>query len=215
MLRPPMRYRTYLSNLATCIRLSHERGLVGERPHPALGVFAIDFRRYAGRTNEIDHDRIAFEHRIGWIAGETEVFRWVTSLRLMRDRRHSFSYLAPLTIFPLPVKDIVDLTFGFVSVGAFMNITLMERALSDEAVEVRLARPPESNDVFLVAQEGNARVTVPPQLREQMLVELMTPACMRRAIASVLKAARSGLGAKHWFVTFADEGRVWGRPCAY
>ncbi|MGH2796624.1 MAG: hypothetical protein ACRDM0_02875 [Thermoleophilaceae bacterium] len=52
--------------------------------------------------------------------------------------------------------------------------------------EVRVARPPQAATVFLEATRRSVGVRVPPHLREQMMVELMSPAALFAALDHVL-----------------------------
>jgi hypothetical protein len=79
-------------------------------------------------------------------------------------------------------------------------------------------RPPEHGDVFLRARKRIAgwevTVQVSPQLREQMLNELMTPANVVGAVEGLIDilARRKPNGDRReeaHVVALADEGRVW------
>ena len=58
----------------------------------------------------------------------------------MRDRRWSYSSLAPHAIFPLPVDDIADVVLGFIDIYTSLNAGLLERFLSAGEIETRVAR---------------------------------------------------------------------------
>jgi hypothetical protein len=54
-------------------------------------------------------------------------------------------------------------------------------------------------------------VTVPPHLREQMMIELVTPGCIFAAVDEILKlnAANPSEAYDSRIVVFADERHVW------
>jgi len=210
----PVRYRTFLANVPALIATAKRRGHAWTRPAPYLVVSAVDYRVCAGRENELLTPRIAeMRERVGWFDGGLATLDWTASLRRMRDRRDSFSSLAPLTIFPLPPDDVTDLVMGFVDLSVNLNLEMLERTLGRGGLAVRVARPPESERLFLEASRGPNGVLVPPHVREQMMTELTTPYTVRRAIEAVLNrqlAAPETAGDSR-LVVFADEERVWER----
>jgi CBS domain-containing protein len=133
----------------------------------------------------------------------------------MRDRSYSFSMMAPFTIFPLPAEDVADLCLGFIEIYSVLNASLLEGAFARAGIKASVFTPPESNGRFLEAEfrQGNRIlvVQVSPQLREQLLLELMTPANVIGAVQGLARELdRDAPGEQEGhIVALSDEGRVW------
>jgi len=78
-----------------------------------------------------------------------------------------------------------------------------------EGIQAGVARPPESERLFLTATRGRAQIQVPAALRQQMMIELMTPASLIVSVKGALAAAARQTDRPKWFVVFADESSVW------
>ncbi len=207
----PTAYRTYLGILADLIATAHRDGFAWARPHESLMVGAVDYHVWGRESSEYNARSDAQRRSIGWGGEEPETLAWTASKRRMRDRGWSFSQLAPYTIFPLPAADAADLTMGFVDLAYSVHLPLLERALTRNGVEVRAARSGEASGLFLEASRRAVGLRVPPHLREQMMVELMTPDTLFAALDHVLTLNEvSPLEANdRRVVVFAEERSVW------
>jgi hypothetical protein len=67
--------------------------------------------------------------QLGWAA--TRSFTYNSGFRRMRDRRHGFPALAPLSIYPLDVVDVADLMLGYFELFAMLNVDALERQFSE------------------------------------------------------------------------------------
>jgi hypothetical protein len=127
---------------------------------------------------------------------------------LVRDRGESFSSIAPFTLFPLPAEDLAD---GFIDIVFCLDLRALENTLAESGLEVDVARPPLSGGLFLTARRDEVTLTVPPHLREQMMLELMTPDALARALTIVrddMEANRlTSIDSR--IVVFEDEASVW------
>jgi hypothetical protein len=132
----------------------------------------------------------------------------------MRDRGWSFSSLAPYAIFPLPPDHVADLLLGFVDLAMSLHLRLLEESLSRGEIKVDVARPPSTEALFLEAFRRDVGVRVPAHLREQMMVELMTPDALYAELDHVLtlNEQRSDETLDSRVVVFEDETAVWERP---
>jgi len=54
----------------------------------------------------------------------------MASLKRMRDRKESFSSIAPFTIYPLPAADVADIVIGFIDLVFCLNLDALERTLT-------------------------------------------------------------------------------------
>jgi hypothetical protein len=212
----PRRYETYLSELPPLIEEARSEGFAWMLPHPCLLVGAVDYRVW-GRGNVDDFAQRFHRSRqeVGWPSDEPDTLNWTSSLRRLRDRRESFSSLAPFTILPLPADDVADIVMGPVDLFFCLHLGRLEQALTRNGITVRVARPPESGRLFLEASRGTRGVQVPPHLREQMMAELVTPDCIFEAVKHVLDLNETNPGEAYdsRIVVFADEGDVWaGKP---
>jgi hypothetical protein len=119
--------------------------------------------------------------------------------------------MAPYAILPLPPDDVADLIMGFIDLAVSLKLDVLERDLSRGDVEVRVARPGEAASLFLEAHRGEVGLLLPPHLREQLMVELVTPDCLFAAIDYVLtlNEQRPSESRDRRVVVFEDEASVW------
>jgi hypothetical protein len=207
----PAVYETYLDILPELISTARRFGHAWMRPHDCMLVGAVDYSVW-GRDAQIFSARSDAERRrIGWGGDEPDTLAWMASMRRMRDRKYAFSSLAPYTIFPLPTEDVADLVMGFIDVSCSLKLTGLEQALSRNGISVQVARPGPAQSLFLEASRGRIGLEVPPHLREQMMVELMTPNALFAAIEHVLEVneAKPGERNDRRVVAFRDEAAVW------
>lgn len=207
----PASYETYLYVLPGLIAEAREVGFAWTRPHEALLLGAVDYRVWGRDADAYSARSDALRREIGWGAEEPETFGWTASLRRMRDRSRSLSSLAPYTIFPLPPQDVADLVMGFVDLAVGLHVPLLEQAVATDEMAVRVARPPDSADLFLEATRRGSGLRAPAHLREQMMIELMKPDCLRTALDHVLALNEQHRGQElgSRIVVFADESQVW------
>ena len=207
----PAPYETYLSVLEELIATARAVGHAWARPHECLLVGAVDYRVWGRESRAYNRRSDAERRRLGWGGDEPETLAWTASMRRMRDRGWSSSSLAPYTIFPLPAADAADVVMGFVDLAYSLHLPLLERALSRDGVEVSVARSGPAASLFLEAARRGVRLLVPPHLREQMMVELMTPDALYALLDHVLRLNDERPHEAHdrRVVTFADEAAVW------
>lgn len=105
---------------------------------------------------------------------------------------------------------------GFMDVMVVLNADILAGGFRGKGIAVKISTPPDHADVFLRATrrvaEWELSVQVGPELREQMLIELMTPANVVGAVDRLLEVLAergpAGLQEQH-AVALADERRVW------
>lgn len=208
----PARYETFLSALPGLVERAKAVGFDWILPHPCLLVGAVDYRVWGrGDVDDFTERFATMRAEVGWPGEKPEILDWMSSLRRMRDRRYSFSSLAPFAIFPLLPEDVADVIAGPIDLFFSLHLPRLEQALSGDGVSVRVVRPPESSTLFLEAKRGGRGVTVPPHLREQMMTELVTPDCVFAAIDQILKLNEANPSEAYdsRIVVFADERQVW------
>jgi hypothetical protein len=207
----PAPYESYLGSLPEMIATARDVGFAWARPHECLLVGAVDYRVWGRESSEYSRRSDAERRRIGWGGEEPETLGWTASMRRMRDRGWSFSSLAPYTIFPLDGDDVTDVVMGFVDLAYGLHLPVLERALTRDAIEVRVRRAGEGSFLFLEAARRGVAVQVPAHLREQMMVELMTPDALFALLDHVLQLneERPEEANDRRVVTFADEVAVW------
>lgn len=216
--RIPLPYRTALADLRSLIAKARRESHASMRVGGSQFAAAIDYVRSAGQEDRLTRKHAAAREKVGWFDGSHKVFEWLSSGRRMRDRSYSFSMMAPFTIFPFPAEDVADLCLGFIEIYSAMNASLLERVFARAGVKASIFTPPESNDKFLEAESRHGNrilvVHVSPQLREQMLLELMTAANVIGAVQGLLRELdRDPPGEQEGhIVALSDEGRVWETP---
>lgn len=90
----------------------------------------------------------------------------------------TFSFLAPLSLLPVPIDLLVSLLFGALDVTTWVNVSAVCRALRLRGYSAEPLSPPKSEGGFLRASVvmGTTlrQLTLAPHLREAMALELMT-----------------------------------------
>jgi len=207
----PAAYETYLDVLPGLIATARDVGYAWARPHECLLVGAVDYRVWGRDSREYNRRSDAERRRIAWGSEEPETLGWTASMRRMRDRGWSFSSLAPYTIFPLPAEDVTDVVMGFVDLAYGLHLPLLERALTRDGIEVRARRAGAGEAIFLEARRRTVGVTTPAHVREQMMVELLTPDALFALLDHVLtlNEQRPEEANDRRVVVFADEAAVW------
>ena len=207
----PAAYETYLGILPDLIATARDVGFAWARPHECLLVGAVDYRVWGQDVNGYSGRSQLERRQVGWASEEPETLDWIAALRRIRDRGWSFSSLAPYTIFPLSAEDVADIVMGFVDVVCSIHLPSLERALTRDGVEVAVRRAGEGEAIFLEAQRRGVGVRVPAHLREQMMVELMTPEALFALLDHVLtlNEQRPAEANDRRVVSFADEAAVW------
>jgi hypothetical protein len=102
---------------------------------------------------------------------------------------------------------------GFVDLAYGLHLPRLEQALARDGVEVRVRRAGAGDAVFLEAARRGVGVIVPAHVREQMMVELMTPDALFALLDRVLtlNEERRAESNDRRVVAFADEAAVWER----
>lgn len=204
-------YETYVNVLPELIAAARNVGHGWVRPHECLLVGAVDYRVWGRESSEYNRRSDAERRRVGWGGEEPETTGWTASMRRMRDRGWSFSSLAPYTIFPLPAEDVTDVVMGFIDLAYGLHLPSLERALTRNGIQVSVRRAGQGHTLFLEAARRRAAATVPAHLREQMMVELMTPDAVFALLDRVLmlNEQRPDEAGDRRVVVFADEAAVW------
>jgi hypothetical protein len=207
----PAAYETYLDVLPALIATARDVGYAWARPHECLLVGAADYRVWGRESSEYNSRSDAERRQIAWGGEQPETLGWMASLRRMRDRGWSFSSLAPYTIFPMRAEDITDVVMGFIDFAYGLHLPLLERALTRNGVEVNIRRAGHGDAIFLEAVRRRVGVSVPAHLREQLMVELMTPDALSALLDHVLtlNEERPDEANDRRVVVFADEAAVW------
>ncbi len=215
--RIPLPFRTALPNLPALMAKTRHSGYATMMASPCQFVAAIDYRAAAGHEDKLLRIHEKAKERLGWLDGKQRTIEWFAAGRRMRDRRYSFAALAPLTIYPLPAVDVADLTLGCIDLYCILNTDILERMFAGKGIHATVATPPSANDSFLRAELQIDRrrlvIGINPQLREQMLLELMTPANVIGAVRSLAEALARypGPDGEAHVVALENEARVWER----
>jgi hypothetical protein len=210
-------FRTHLASLPALVAKARGVAYASIQPSPCQFVAAIDYVAAAGQEDRMERMHLTARERLGWFDGTQKTFQYFTSARRMRDRGYSFSIMAPLSVFPLAAEDVADICMGFVEIYTVLNGSLLERSFTSHQVRAEVFEPPQADGAFLQAVlrfgDHELVVQVSPQLREQMLLELMTPANVIGAVQGLASelASEPGEEREEHIVALQDEARVWER----
>lgn len=211
-------YTTYLANLRDLLPKARKDGYVARKVGPCLwvAIFFLPVRQHDLPTL-FQEDRAEIE-RLDWPGVPEKGFQWFSGARRVRDRRFSFPYLAPLSIYPFDTEDVVDLLMGYIEIRSCVGGVAIEQEFGKLGTAVDVARPPESGDTFLTAQRlyGPDLLTVrsPAQIREQMLSEFTTVESACGLTSDLLDHVRGGVhgDTESHIMVPGNEADVWEPP---
>jgi hypothetical protein len=206
------RYRTHLAQLPALLRKASTHGTVTAKVSPVQFVIAIDLRKgeAAARLRSYEDALDAS----GWSSDDI-VLSTSTTIRRMRERHHSFPSLAPLSLYPLEAEQVCDLLHGSLNITGMINVSLLARSLGDHGIEAEPVAPPKSEEVFLrifkrTGRTSGVQGSIVADIREMMMLELMTSATLRYGIDALVDHVSTSSGSpQREMVFWADEARTW------
>lgn len=206
----PIPYRTFLGDLRQLVVQARRDGYASGRPSACMALEVLDEAAVTASSKTLDHLVEPFRRRVGWWQGEPDYVRFSSAARRLRDRRHSFSSLAPVSILPLEAEDVADLLMGSLDFLVTLHLGTLERLFAQTGIAAKTARAQEAGERFLTAETATAGVIVPAQLREQILIELMTPATLIRFVKWMLEqAGKDTEPMRHAMALMDREAEVW------
>ena len=206
-------YLTHQEDLAQVLASARQEGFAWRSLSPSVAIMATWIPGIAERGMSVAQERMVMEEALGWWSGppDSHPFVWSATHRRLRDRDETVAAIAPSTIFRLPAEDIADLLLGFIDYVTYFNSTVLERDFAARGLSVEVARPPDSEHRFLTAVRPSGSIVVPAHVREQLMVELMTPETLIAAIEGAFAAAGAREPAAHSMVVL-DESTTWEQP---
>lgn len=206
----PISLESHFSKLSEHIELAHADTYDSFSPEPGLLVEIYD------ETNPAQLDRDEVDQRHAEAEAELsedpehDLIHYSISARRLRDRKHSFSSLAPVALYPLAADQVADLVMGGVDVVTTLHATALEDELAASGITARIARGEAAGDSFMTAERGAARVTVPAPVREQVMLEQMTIETLTNVIDWMLEETRArGTDPPAAVLAFPNEAEYW------
>lgn len=212
----PVRYRTYLQTARALVPRARRVGYASATVSPVQFVAIMEHGDDAAAAKQmVAHGRAV--SKVHWWRAPTRVMTFNATIRRMRDRRHSFPSLAPLSIYPFDAEDVADLMLGRLDMITALNLDGLTQQFNQAGVRVHIPHTDddESGARFITARhEDDTRqftIEIQPSVREQMLMELMTPANMIAQVRAMIEAVRaeSSPSRVQRIPAMADEARVW------
>ncbi len=195
LVRVPVPYQHHLDVLARLMAEARKDGYAQSQPHPALIVSAVDLKWAIEHENSIGDYAVRAAESIGWTLRDDRHFYSSALLTRLRDRQRSSSYFAPLAIFPLCAEDIIALLMGKMDFVIALRVDALVPAFTSAGITVEFATGKDAEKDFLRASRGDATLTLPSHIREQMLRELMmvnTLVALVQLVADTHPAERPG-----------------------
>lgn len=205
-------YKTHLASLQSVVASAGNTGFAATEAAPGLWVGCADLRigsAIEGRGVFGMAEKIAEE--AAW--DDAHSLLWTTTmLRRMRERTQYIPYLAPLTIFPLEPVAISELLLGPREYVTVLNGPMLERTFAAQKMQAEVVTSgPERSKAFLRVNNGIASIELPPVIGEQMLTELMDPACLRDGVREALGGVVAGQPPASALSCWSNEPQVWSR----
>jgi hypothetical protein len=148
---------------------------------------------------------------VPWFGDSAFTIEFMSAVRRMRDRRHSFSTLAPLSILPLAPEDVADLMMGTLELVTILNGKLLEAEFAKAGIDAVVELGDQRFTKFADIRRGAMSVQIPAEVREQIFIELLVPEAVVAAASELLDELerRPGTRSEARLLTFSDERTVW------
>ena len=210
----PVPFRTHVGAAAAAIEEARQCSYVALTLEDGLVAEVYDESNPARLSRQDFEDRQAeFRTKLDWREGDGIAYS--TSARRLRDRRHSFSSLAPLPLLPFSVEVTTELLLGGFDIVTTINARRLEERLAKRGIESEVARGEDVEHGFLTARRGRATVTVPATVREQISVELLTIEALVEMVDWTLgEVAKLDSDGPQMIVDYAGEAGYWTRYMA-
>jgi hypothetical protein len=209
--RVPGPYRTYLDTLRALMPKARRDGYAAARPTPSLVIEVMDEQVVLAGDKPASAYGEEMRATLAW-NDRSELLRFSSGARILRDRRHAFSQLAPLALLPLDAGDLADLLLGRLGYVVTLHLRALEQTFEQHGIAAKVARRPAARHTFLEATDGPRSVRVPAYVREQMLIELMTPATLVGAVRWLLdNLSDADDEPMNWILGWETEANVWNR----
>lgn len=207
----PVLLSTHVPMLESMIAQAKASGYAEQRIDCRF-VQVIDYRHFGGREQEVGALIAAADRKLGRFGDGRLILAGIAGAARIRDRGDPIAELAPMSIFPLPAKDVIDLLMGAIDLRVHLNTELLALEFAKRGIKIEFAEGDQAAKHFLLAQRGYLGLLVPAYVREQMLYELLTTDALIGLVEWVLDSgltvewARKG---KTPVIAFADERPAW------
>jgi hypothetical protein len=209
LVRVPVHYRHHLDVLARLMAEARKDGYAQSQPQQALVVSAVDLKWAFEHKDAIGDYAVRAAESIGWTPRDARHFYNSALVTRIRDRRRSFSYFAPLAIFPLCAEDIIALLMGKMDFVVALRVDALVPAFDAKGIAVEFATGSDAAKDFLRASRGSATVMLPSHVREQMLRELMTVDTLVAMVDFLLTRLQRDAPLSSRRLVFCDEPSSW------
>lgn len=206
--RLPVTSQTFAGQLAELVAESRSDGHAHRTLESMQHVTVIDYRAWAGREDALEARDSSVRESLGW-GPEHKTFTWLASVRRIRDRQASFGSLVPLAIFPLDPSDLADLMLGYLEIRTMLRGDLLEAEFAARGLAATVAFPTPDDDAFLSVGNGDVQLDILPDIREQLLAELVTPQTVIETVAATLELLASSSSPAQEFLPGIDESGIW------
>lgn len=203
-------YITHLSQLAVLCRQARRVGQAWMLVADSMLVRVIDVA-WAGDTAAYQAALEDVRAAVPWFGDSQSTIEFMSAIRRMRDRRHSFSALAPLSIFPLEPEDLADLMMGNLELVTVLNGKLLESDFGKAGMGAIVELGAERFNKFADVRRGTMTVQIPAEVREQMFLELLAPEAVIAATSELLDELEQQpeTGSEARLLTFSTERTAW------
>jgi hypothetical protein len=205
-------YSTHLATVAELLPKARKTGYVARKVGDChwVAIFFLPLRQ-ADLPALFEENRKEMA-RLHWPGKDQKGVQWFTGARRARDRRFSFAYLAPLSIYPFTIEDVVDVLMGYMEIQSCLSGSRVEDAFRRLGTPAQVTDPPDG-DVFLTAHrlygEDLVSLQAPSHVREQMLSEFTAVECTHGLTRDLLDHLHLHPGLESHSVVPGDERAVW------
>lgn len=207
----PVPFATHLEKLVPMVAQANASGYA-EQKIDCRFVQVLDYRHFDGREEVVDAIVAGADRQLGWFGDGRLILAGIAGGARIHDRGDPVAEIAPMSIFPLPAEDVVDLLMGAVDLRVRLNTELLALEFARHGIQVEFARGKEAAQHFLHAQRGYLGVLVPAYVREQMLAELLTSEALIGFVEWILDSHLTVDWARNDstpVIAFADERPAW------
>jgi hypothetical protein len=207
----PVDFDTHIPRLASPLAKARATGYA-EMKIDCRFVQVIDYRHFGGREERVAEIIRDADRRLGWLGTDRLILASIAGASRIHDRGDPVAEIAPISIFPLPAADVVDLLMGTLDLRVHLNAELLALKFRERGISVEFATGESARQHFLYATRGYLGLNVPAYVREQMLAELMTTESLVNLVEWVLDSGMTVAWSQTGetpVVGFTDERAAW------
>jgi hypothetical protein len=211
IVRCPVRLRAHHADIQQLIRQARTAGYAEAWLGPGLFAQVLDQRdpRVGAAFDTASRGEKALAERH---VQESDVVRYSTGHRRIRDRRETFSSQAPLALLPYELDHVAEICTGRLDVTIAVDGRAVASEFARRGIAARVATGKEAGDLFVSCERAGRRISIPAPTREQVLVEGLCIESVIDIADWMLDRPVQSSSMRRQFAVGFDERALWDSP---